>query len=185
MMARAIEQVAALGRVQVEEDARHDDDLLLEAGLEEVEAVADGVRQAAEVEPDVEGAVGDVPLLEDEADLLEAAEDEVTLGEEVRLQRAHLAQDFGGLEHGDGGFLEGDVGAAVEVGAAAADGFDELLGADDPGDAPAREAEAFGETLGYLLELSVSGGRLQDSGAHVYQENVVFVYILPEVSLGR
>ncbi len=31
--------------------------------------------------------------------------------------------------------MEGDVGAPVEVGAAAADCFDEFFGADDPGDA--------------------------------------------------
>ena len=146
-MARAIEEVPPLRGVQVEEDARHDDDLLLEALLEEVQAVADAVRQAAEVEPDVEGAVGDVAVVEDEADGAQAAEDEVPLGAEVRLQGAHLAQDGAGFEHRDGGFLEGDVGAPVQVRAAAADGFDEFFGAHDPRDAPAREAEAFGEAL--------------------------------------
>ncbi len=48
MMARRIEQVPTLGRVQVEEDARDDDDLLLEAGLEEGEAVCDGFGEAGD-----------------------------------------------------------------------------------------------------------------------------------------
>lgn len=39
--------------------------------------------------------------------------------------------------HWNGCFLEGDVGAAVEVGAAGADGFDEFLGTNDPADTPA------------------------------------------------
>jgi hypothetical protein len=43
--------------------------------------------------------------------------------------------------------LEGDVAAAVEVAAAGAEGGDEFLGADDPADAPAGEAEALGETV--------------------------------------
>jgi hypothetical protein len=40
--------------------------------------------------------------------------------------------------------LEGDVGSAVEVAAAGAEGGDEFFGADDPADAPAGEAEALG-----------------------------------------
>lgn len=42
MMARRIEQIATLGRIQVEEDAGDDDDFFFEAGLEEGEAVCDG-----------------------------------------------------------------------------------------------------------------------------------------------
>lgn len=112
-MARAIEQVAPLRRIEIEEDARHDDDLLLQARLEEFQPVADLRWQAARVQPDVEGAVRDMIVLEDEANLLQAAEDEVAFREEVFLEGFHLAQDLGGFEHGDGGFLEGDVSAAV------------------------------------------------------------------------
>jgi len=42
MMARRIEQITTLGRIQVEEDAWHDDNFFLQAGLEEGEAVCDG-----------------------------------------------------------------------------------------------------------------------------------------------
>jgi hypothetical protein len=48
MMARRIEEVPTLSRVQIEEDARDDDDLLLEASLEEGEAVCDGFREAGD-----------------------------------------------------------------------------------------------------------------------------------------
>ena len=118
-MARAIKQVPAAGRVEVEEDARHDNDLLVEAGLEEVEAVRDGARQALEVEPQVKGRVGHVA--DDEAHAAQAVDDVVALFPEVVLQRLHLLLHEGRVEHGDGGLLEGHVGAAVEVGAAGAD----------------------------------------------------------------
>ena len=42
MVAGAVEQVATAGRVEVEEDPGNNNDLFLQAGLEEVEAVGDG-----------------------------------------------------------------------------------------------------------------------------------------------
>ncbi len=63
------------------------------------------------------------------------------------LQGFHFPADLVGFEHGNGRFLEGDVGAAIEVRAAGADGFDEFLRADHPCDAPAWEAEAFREAV--------------------------------------
>nr|POE47029.1 hypothetical protein CFP56_00361 [Quercus suber] len=145
VMAGAVEEIAALAGVEVEEDARHDDDLLLQAGLEEVEPVVDLAGQLLEIEPEVEGAVGQVG--EVEAHGPEAAGDVVALVAEVRLQRLHLVAHLVGLEHGDGGFLEGHVGAAVEVGATGADSFDEVLGPDDPGHAPTGQAEALGQAV--------------------------------------
>lgn len=53
-MARAVEEITALGRIEIEEDTRDDDGLLLEAGLEEVETVVDLVGEVGEVEPEVE-----------------------------------------------------------------------------------------------------------------------------------
>jgi len=144
MVTRAVEQVPALGGVQVEEDARHDDGFLLEQGVEEGEAVADvelrvgrqrGLERA-QVEPDVEGAVGDVLVALVEADVAQAAEDVVALGFEVRLERGHFVAHFGRVEHRDRGFLEGHVGAAVQVGAAGAQGGDEGFGTDYPGHTP-------------------------------------------------
>jgi hypothetical protein len=145
VMTRRIEQIPTLTRVQIEEDTRNNNDLLLETGLEEVQPVGNALGQIRQVEPDVEGRVGHEGELE--SDLLQATDDEVALGTEVHLQRTHLVAHARRLEHADGGFLEGYVAAAVEVGAAAADGLDELLGTQDPGDAPAREAEALGKAV--------------------------------------
>ena len=39
MMARAVKQITAARRVQIEEDAGDDDDLFFQTGLEEVETV--------------------------------------------------------------------------------------------------------------------------------------------------
>jgi len=118
VMTRTIKQIPPLGRVQVEENARHDNHLLLETGLEEVEPVGDGRRQALEVEPQVKGRVGDLP--DDEAHVAQPLDYVIALVAEVVLQGDHFLLDEGRLEHGDGGFLEGDVGSAVEVGAAGA-----------------------------------------------------------------
>ncbi len=71
-------------------------------------------------------------MLDAEAQPPQPIKDIVALGLEVALQRLHLRAYLVRFEHGDGGFLEGNVGAAVEVGAAAADGTDEFAGADDP-----------------------------------------------------
>jgi hypothetical protein len=146
-MAGAVEQVPPLTRVQIEEDAGNDNDLLAQARLEEVQAVIDRIRQPAQIQPQVERGVGDEALLDLEANLAQAADDEVALYLKVRLQRLHLVQHLGRVEHGDGGLLEGDVGAAIEVGAAGADGLDEFLGADYPGHTPARESEALGQAV--------------------------------------
>jgi hypothetical protein len=43
--------------------------------------------------------------------------------------------------------LEGNVGSAVEVAAAGAEGGDEFFGTDDPADAPTGKAEALGQTV--------------------------------------
>lgn len=58
-MTRTIEQISSLTRVEIEEDTRDDDDALFETGLEEIQAVGDLVGETFEVEPEVEGGVGD------------------------------------------------------------------------------------------------------------------------------
>ena len=104
-MTRAVEQISALAGVQVKEDAGNNNDLLLQASLEEVETVVDLLRQSAQVEPDVERRVGSVVELESHS--LQAAEHVVTLLAEVVLQGLHLVADFSRLQHGNGCFLEG------------------------------------------------------------------------------
>lgn len=144
-MTRTVKQIPPLCGIEIEEDARHDNRLLLETRLEEVEAVVDLLRQLLEVQPEVEGAVRLEGVLE--AHLLQPADDVVALVAEVPLQRGHLGLDALRLQHRDRGLLEGHVAAAVEVGAARADGLDELFGAEDPGYAPAGEAEALCEAV--------------------------------------
>lgn len=58
MVARAVKQISAFGRIQIEKDAGHDNNLLLETRLEEVQTVRDGTRQTFKIEPQVERAVG-------------------------------------------------------------------------------------------------------------------------------
>ena len=110
-MTRTVEQIPALAGVQIEEYAGDDNNLLLQASLEEVEAIVDLLRQSAQVEPDVESRVGRVVELK--AHVFQAAEHVVALLAEVELQGFHLVAHLGRLQHGDGGFLEGHVGAAV------------------------------------------------------------------------
>lgn len=43
-MTGAVEQVAATRRIEIKENARNDNDLLLQASLEEVKPVGNGVR---------------------------------------------------------------------------------------------------------------------------------------------
>ena len=124
-MARAVKQVPATGRVEVKENAWHDNDLLVEASLEEVEAVRDGTGETLEVEPQVKGRVGHVA--DDEAHAAQAVDNVVALLAEMVLQRLHLLLHDGRVEHGDGGLLEGHVGAAVEVRAAGADAEETLV----------------------------------------------------------
>lgn len=156
MVTRTVKQVSSARRVQVKEDTRHHNDLLLQTRLEEVEAVADRAGETAQVKPQVESTVGHIANVE--AHLTEAVNHVVALLPEVLLQGGHFLADQGRLKHGDRGLLEGCVGAAIQVRTAGADGFDELLGAQDPGDTPAGQAEALGET--------------------VDDEDIVFVYVL-------
>lgn len=146
-MAGRVEEVTALAGVQIEEDTRHNNDLLAQALVEEVQTIVDRSRKGAEIQPKVEGRVGHILVGDVEAHLPEAANDVVTLHPEVSLQSAHLMADLGGLQHLDGSLLEGHVGATVQVRTARADGLDELLGADNPSNTPARQTEALGQTV--------------------------------------
>ena len=51
MVARAVEEITSTRGVQVEEDTGYNNDLLLQTGLEEVEAVDDRTGKTLEVEP--------------------------------------------------------------------------------------------------------------------------------------
>jgi hypothetical protein len=51
VMARGVEKVTAARRVEIEEDSRHNDNLLSEAGLEKVETIRNGLRETFEIKP--------------------------------------------------------------------------------------------------------------------------------------
>lgn len=113
MMARAVKQISTSGRVQIEEDTRNNNDLLFQAGLEEVEAVGNMTRQTLEVEPDVERAVRHV--LDHEAHVAETLDNIVSLVAEMSLKGDHLLLYQARLKHGDCGLLERSVGTTIEV----------------------------------------------------------------------
>ena len=58
-MARTVEKISPLARIQIEENAGDHNDLFLKTGLEEVETVADFRGKTFEIEPEVKGAVRD------------------------------------------------------------------------------------------------------------------------------
>ena len=159
MVARRVEQVPTPTRVEIEKDTRDNNDLLLETGLEEVEAIVNALGEVGQVEPEVESRVGHVGELE--ADFLETANDVVALGAEVHLQSAHFVTDTGRRKHLNGSFLEGHVATSVKVGTAGTDGLDEFLGSNNPRYTPSGETESLGKT--------------------VNDEHIVLVYILDVV----
>lgn len=89
------------------------------------------LRQAAEVQPQIERRRRRVP--HPEPDLAQPLYDVVPLLVEDPLQDLPLRVDELGIEERDGGDLERVGGAAVEEGAALAEGVDERLRTDDPG----------------------------------------------------
>jgi hypothetical protein len=173
VVAGTVKEIPTSGGVQVEEDTWHNNDLLLQTGLEEVQTVGDGAWQTLEIEPDVEGAVRHV--LDHETHFTETLDDIVALVAEMSLQRNHFLLHKGGLEHGNGGLLKGSVGATIEVGTAGTDTdfmvsfvrlksleycnsraamgardnsrLDELFGTQNPCDTPARQTESLGKTI--------------------------------------
>lgn len=155
VVAGAVEEISPLGRVEVEEDARHHDGALLQQGVEERQAVGDvdqavlGQRrlQRRQVQPDVEGAVGRLLVARRESDLAQPLQHVVALHLEVALQRLHLRLDLGGVQHRHRRLLERDVGAAVQVAAAGAERRDEFLGPHDPGHPPAGQAKPLRQSV--------------------------------------
>lgn len=144
VMARTIKQVSSFGRIEVEEDARNNNHVLLEAFLEKIKSIANRRGHSTEVQPDVKGRVGHIGF---EPNLSESAQYVVPLGLEVRLQRLHLSPHVVGFEHRDGRFLKRHVRAAIEIGATGADRADEFFRTDDPCDAPSRQSEPLRQTV--------------------------------------
>jgi hypothetical protein len=84
-MARTVEQITTARWVKIKEDARNNDDLLLQTGLKEVETVGDGARQAFEIEPQVECTIRHV--FDHETHVTQALDHVITL---VLLEYATL-----------------------------------------------------------------------------------------------
>jgi hypothetical protein len=58
MMTRTIEEISSLARIQIKEDARDNDNLLLKTCLEKVKSIGNLFWEFFEIEPEVEGRVG-------------------------------------------------------------------------------------------------------------------------------
>lgn len=102
--------------------------------------------------------------MELESHLLEPPDDIVPLHLEVGLQAHHLLPHLRRLQHAHSSFLERHVTASVQVATARPNGLDELLGAQDPGHSPARQAESLSqpvddENIVVINVLDVFGGR--------------------------
>lgn len=76
-MTRRIKQISSLAGVEIKEDTRDNDDFFFETGLEEVKSVGDFFGESFEIEPQVEGRVGDG--LDLEAHAAETLDDVVAL----------------------------------------------------------------------------------------------------------
>lgn len=145
LVARGVEQISSLAGVEIKEDTRYDDNLFVKTSIEEIETVVDAFGQRGQVQPQVEGRVGDT--FDHEAHLSQSANNIVSLLAEVVLQGTHFVLDLGRLKHRNGSLLEGNVGTSVKVRSTRADSLDELLGSNDPGDSPTRETEALCQTV--------------------------------------
>lgn len=95
MMARTIKQITSLTRVQIEEDTRDNDDSLLKTGLEEVQSVGDRWWETLEIEPEVEGGVGDG--FDVETHSAETLDNVVSLVAEMALESFHFCEDLVGF----------------------------------------------------------------------------------------
>lgn len=114
-MARRVEQIPPVRRVDIEEDTRNNNRLLLQQLLKEREPVVYWGWKFLEVEPDVEGCGGgDVDF---KMHGFEAGEDVVAFHFEVFLESNFLLADVLGIEEGEGSKLERVVSAAIEEGA--------------------------------------------------------------------
>lgn len=150
-MARAVEQVSPLGRVQIKEDPGNNNGLLPKKRIEEVKTIRDigGLRERwmdrSQVKPDVESRLGDI--LDAEADRVQARQDVVALRAKVDLEGFHLLVHERRFKHRNSRFLKWNVGTTVKVGTGGAQSLDELFRTNDPGDTPTWKAESLGETI--------------------------------------
>lgn len=107
-------------------------DLLLQALLEEIQPIVNLLRQAPQIQPDIERRIRNE--LDHKADLLQTFQYVIALVAEMPLERFHFLDHLVGLEHGNRRFLEGYICSSVEVRSTGADGADEGLRSNDPGD---------------------------------------------------
>lgn len=104
MVARGVEQVPAMRRVDIEEDTWDDNCLLLEHFFEESKTVVEGLRERLEIEPDVEGRCRrDLNL---ETHRFQTREDVVTLVLEVPLKSNLLLLNVIEVKQRDGSDLK-------------------------------------------------------------------------------
>ncbi|KAL7283653.1 LOW QUALITY PROTEIN: hypothetical protein ACG7TL_003089 [Trametes sanguinea] len=147
VVAGRVEEIPAMSRVDVEEDAGNDDRLLLQELFEERQTVVERGGEMLEVEPDVERRDGrDLDL---EPELLETLQHVVAFMLEVLLEGDLLLHHALGVKEGDCGELERVVGASVQEGTGLRERGDQVLGAQNPADSPAWKTPVLNWRVGH------------------------------------
>ncbi len=126
-----------------------------------------------------------------EAHVAKTADHVITFLHEMFLESFHFVQYFCWFEHWNCRFLEGNVGATVEVGSAGADGFDEFLfglvhlhGTSQPGSS---ESKPVGTTK-YLRPNNPSNSPSRKSESlckTVNDQHVVLIHIFNIIRCGN
>ena len=153
-----MEEVAAVRGVDIEEDAGDDNCPLLEKLFEERQTVVQGRGELLEIEPDVESRDGRAD--DGEAEVRKSLEHVVARRLEVLLERDLLLVHALGVQERDCGELEAEegclckcantaegsrcddvrvIGTSIKEGARLRQRSNQVLGAEDPTDTPARK----------------------------------------------
>lgn len=171
----------SLGRIDVEEQTRNADGLLLEQLFEECEAVVQGGWEGRKVKPNVERCAG--RHLDGKTHGLEAREHVVALLAEVRLQRDLVLLHTCRVQERQRHDLHRVRGAAVEEAARLTDGRDQVLGAEDPAHTPARETEALCQSIDDHHRVLVHVVHVLCARDGLSQQRRVIVVTVPAVEL--
>lgn len=116
--------------------ARYDDNLLAEQFLEHDQTRVERAWQRREVQPDIKSSLW--RHMNREAHLVQTFKDVIPLVAEMFLQRKTILTRPFDVEHLDGGALHWVACTTVQVAACLVERSDQVLGPNDPADAPSR-----------------------------------------------
>jgi len=110
-MAWRAEQIPAVCRIYVEENAGDDDSFFFEKLFKERKATIDWMREILQIQPNVKGC--ERRYLDFELDVLQALQDMITFHLEVPLESKSLLLNMLRVQKGNGCQLERVIGTAV------------------------------------------------------------------------